>query len=314
MKKKLKIGLICKGKNYPHQKKWKKIISKFAEVKFICPNPPKNIFMKILYHIFFIKKVREKAKECDFILSLSFFPYGFWARYSGKKYIAVTFGSDILIQADKFLFKYIARNIIKNSSFVTYKSMVIYKKLIENLNCPFEKAIHVIPTPIVKKLKTIKIKNSIIFPRGKAEICNHETFEKAIKILKKKYPKCHVTHLKGIEYSHDEFLKILSKNQIFVSANRSDSLSSSLMEAMYYKLAPVCSYIQGNKELIINYHNGLLFATNEPKDLAEKLLFLLKNPKLIEKYGSNSKKIIKKIMKEHKPEKILEQKIKSVLN
>lgn len=313
MKNKMKIGLVCKGPDYIHQQKWAKILSKFSEVKFIYPkNPPKNIILKLFYYLFFIREVREEAKDCDFIFSLSFFPHGIFAAFSEKKFLVMAFGSDILIQSKKIIFHYLAKMILKRASLVAINSIVVRRE-ITKLDCPSEKIIKIIPTPLVKKINIKKISNSIIFARDDRKICNHHVFKKAIKIVKRKYPKIYVTHIKGRPYSYDEFADILSKHQIYVSANSSDSMSPTLLEAMFYGLVPVCSHIESYKEVIIDGYNGFLFITENHNDMAEKLLYLLNNPDLINKFGKRSKDIMNNIVMKIKPEKILEQKIKMEL-
>ena len=66
-------------------------------------------------------------------------------------------------------------------------------------------------------------------------------------------------------------------------------LTSSGFEASQYDIALVSSNIKGIREHIESDYNGLLFKSNSHKDLAQKLISLINNPKKIEFLAKNLK-------------------------
>ena len=46
---------------------------------------------------------------------------------------------------------------------------------------------------------------------------------------------------------------------------------------------------RGVRDFITDNENGILFEPENPKDLGDKILYLLKNPELMEKLGRNAR-------------------------
>lgn len=69
---------------------------------------------------------------------------------------------------------------------------------------------------------------------------------------------------------------------VFVQPSLSEALSNSLMEAMACGCAAVASRVGGNPELIGDGETGLLFEVANPRDLADRLLRLIDDPRLRE--------------------------------
>jgi glycosyltransferase involved in cell wall biosynthesis len=63
------------------------------------------------------------------------------------------------------------------------------------------------------------------------------------------------------------------------------------LEAMACSTPCIGSNIGGIPEWLTDKKNGLLFEPGNSSDLKEKIIFLLKNPKIAEKYGKNGRKI-----------------------
>jgi glycosyltransferase involved in cell wall biosynthesis len=85
---------------------------------------------------------------------------------------------------------------------------------------------------------------------------------------------------------------ILAISDIAVNTSDSEGLSNSIMEAMRASLPVVASDVAGNKELVKNNVNGLLFTAGDSQDLATKILALLKNHILATRFGQNGRKFI----------------------
>jgi glycosyltransferase involved in cell wall biosynthesis len=66
------------------------------------------------------------------------------------------------------------------------------------------------------------------------------------------------------------------------------------LEAMACGTPPVSTNVGGPPDYITNMKNGLLVNPGNPKELAENLIFLLKNEELRKKLGENARKIVEK--------------------
>lgn len=63
-------------------------------------------------------------------------------------------------------------------------------------------------------------------------------------------------------------------------------------EAMAFGKPIVVSNMGGNKELVKDYWNGVIFKAGDSDDLASKMIFLIKNKKSLKRYGFNGRKLI----------------------
>ena len=63
---------------------------------------------------------------------------------------------------------------------------------------------------------------------------------------------------------------------------------------MYLGKPIIASKVGGIPEIVIDGENGLLFESQNYNELAEKIIFLIKNPDLLEKMGENSKNLVRK--------------------
>lgn len=77
---------------------------------------------------------------------------------------------------------------------------------------------------------------------------------------------------------------------IYISPSHVDGSSVTLMEALASGLPCLVSNIAGNKEWIEDGVNGWLFRDGEVDDLAEKILFAIKNRKSFKKIGEAARK------------------------
>jgi glycosyltransferase involved in cell wall biosynthesis len=75
---------------------------------------------------------------------------------------------------------------------------------------------------------------------------------------------------------------------IFVSCSYSEAFSNSILEAMACGCCVVGSRVGGTPELISDGVRGLLFASNDVNDLADKLTRLIQQPELRQKFGARA--------------------------
>ncbi|MEO0202523.1 MAG: glycosyltransferase family 4 protein [candidate division WOR-3 bacterium] len=92
---------------------------------------------------------------------------------------------------------------------------------------------------------------------------------------------------------YDELPKYYVSCDIFVSpATQNESFGIVLLEAMASKIPVIASNIEGYKQVIQNEMNGILFENKNYKDLADKIIMLLKNKNLANRLVENAYKIV----------------------
>jgi len=84
--------------------------------------------------------------------------------------------------------------------------------------------------------------------------------------------------------------KLMQASDLYVNTSLSDGMPPSLLEAIACG-KPVISFdVGGVRDIIDNNTNGYLVPIKDYKMLASKIVYLLKNPDLMKKYGSKSEK------------------------
>lgn len=84
------------------------------------------------------------------------------------------------------------------------------------------------------------------------------------------------------------------KAGIFVLSSLYEGTPNALIEAMSYGLPCIVSDTQeGSMKLVKHLENGLIFASDNPEDLAEKIFYLINNPDLRKEIGFNARKTVK---------------------
>jgi glycosyltransferase involved in cell wall biosynthesis len=129
-------------------------------------------------------------------------------------------------------------------------------------------------------------------PIAKFIICGNGSQETYLKKMAKSFG-----ILNGIKFlewvPHDKLPKHLASSDIYVSTSLSDSTSTSLLEAMACELPAVVTDVGENKRWIKNGENGFIVPTRDPKLLAEKIIYLIKNENIRKKFGKINREIIK---------------------
>ncbi len=87
-----------------------------------------------------------------------------------------------------------------------------------------------------------------------------------------------------------EYLKI---SDLAVFPSLSEGFSLVLLEEMSMGLPVIASNISAFTEIIIDGHNGLIFESLNPNDLADKITFLIKQSKIRKKIGDNARNEVK---------------------
>jgi len=107
-------------------------------------------------------------------------------------------------------------------------------------------------------------------------------FEKLEELVKELNLEDNVNFL-GFIRSHGDVLKVIKKSHIFCLPSIVEGFGIVVIEAMACSTPYVCSRIPPLKEITDDGRGGLLFEKEDSRDLAQKLLLLLKNKELYDK-------------------------------
>ena len=94
--------------------------------------------------------------------------------------------------------------------------------------------------------------------------------------------------------SRQDVNQILGGSDFAVNTSDSEGLSNSILEAMRAGLPIVASNVPGNRDLLENGINGLLFEKGNPEDLAKNLLYLMNEANMARKMVENNLERINK--------------------
>jgi len=234
------------------------------------------------------------------------------AYYSGfKPYIVSCWGSDILIHPEKSKYlKNEIRKVLQNASFIHTCANHLTEKIINDFNVSESKIMEIqygLKREIILYLGNRKNNPNvnkvvkIICSRAAKSVYDNESIIIAAKILQskgvnveirmfadgplfKKYEKMITERelnnfLLSPSLKQKDLFKEYKKSDIYLSASISDGLSISLLEAFASKLYPIVSDIVANRNVIVHKNNGLLFQTNNPDSIVEKIIFFMNNRK-----------------------------------
>lgn len=252
---------------------------------------------------------------------------GHYNHLTGFNNIVFTpFGSDILIDPKGFK-KWLIKYALKRAEFITCDAQHMREALI-NLGADPKKIIFIcFGTDIHKfnpKLKSKKIKEElmlntsqiVISVRNLEPIYDIESLIKAVPIVLKEVPNTKFliagrgsqeTMLRDLAKSlgvsdsilfvgflpNDKLPEYLASADIYVSTSLSDSgLSSSTAEAMACGIPVVITDFGDNYKWVKNDVNGFLVPLKNPDALAEKIIYLLKNPEVCRVFGEKNRMII----------------------
>ncbi len=80
--------------------------------------------------------------------------------------------------------------------------------------------------------------------------------------------------------------ELLQLSDIFVLPSRTEGLSNALLEAMSSGLACVATSVGGNPEVVVDGQTGFIVPSDNPAQLASRILYLLENPEERAKMGA----------------------------
>ncbi|GAB6182649.1 glycosyltransferase family 4 protein [Thermodesulfovibrio hydrogeniphilus] len=311
-----KIVLVC-NKNSMLSQKAKEAGIKVYELDF----KKSKIIIKIIINILKLIKIikKEKIEIVATHSSTDSWAGGIAAKLSGCKLVRFRhnlypIGKDPLT---RFIYKIPDRFIVLTE---------FIKNEIEKINNKSDK-IAIIPSGIdIEKFNPKKLKKNIRekfgIPNDALIIGNTSTFTqvkgqeyllKAFNKIYKVYP-CYLVfagaigepykqkYLAYVEESlrdrvlflghRDDIPEVLSLYDVFVYPSYLEGQGQALIEAMAMKKAVALSEIDTFKEFIIDGVNGVFFKPRDPDDIAEKVIYLLKDKEKRQRLGEEARKTV----------------------
>jgi glycosyltransferase involved in cell wall biosynthesis len=124
---------------------------------------------------------------------------------------------------------------------------------------------------------------------------------------------------KSVEFvgliSQENLPKYLQESSVYVSTSLSDAgIASSTAEAMACGLPCIITDFGDNKDWIKNNESGFLMPSKDYKFLAEKIIYLLKNPEERVKLAKNARKVIEEKNNYYKEMEKMEKLYKMFIN
>ena len=92
--------------------------------------------------------------------------------------------------------------------------------------------------------------------------------------------------------SYLDMPKVYSSATVFVLPSPHENCSISILEAMSCRKAVIAANVGGNSEIIQPDYNGMLFASQNSKELAEMIIQLIEDSSLQEKLGVQARKTV----------------------
>lgn len=93
-------------------------------------------------------------------------------------------------------------------------------------------------------------------------------------------------------HEREQIKKVLSELDVFVLTSTSEGLPNSPLEAMAMNVPCILTAVGGCPEIVVDGYNGYLVQPKDYEAIAGKLLFLSRNPGLLEQMGKNARKTV----------------------
>ena len=139
---------------------------------------------------------------------------------------------------------------------------------------------------ILRAIKIIKEKynyNDILFEFiGEGDLSSLEDYIK-------KYNLSDLVHFRGIQ-SREEVIRSINESYISILTSIKEGKPRALIEALLLGKPCIGTNVVGTNEVILNGKNGYLIELNDSSSLAEKIIYLIKNPNIYNQYSKYAKK------------------------
>lgn len=148
----------------------------------------------------------------------------------------------------------------------------------------------------VLRPQKVKKKNQVVFIGDMNNpIDNFELAEAALALIPKKLrPKLIAVQWKKANnerLTDTELAELYSSSITTLCLNKLETFGLVPLESMACGIAPIATRVSGHRESVLDGKTGLLVEFN-PEDVAEKLLYLIKNPEMRAHMGMNARKYV----------------------
>ena len=289
-------------------------------------------FSKLAYpfRIFAVKKA-VKEIDPDILHAHYVSHYGVYGALSGfKPFVVTVWGSDVFIDPKKSMAKkYFVKYALKKADLITTNSVSSIKAIVD-FGVDEEKVkliVHGVDLKLFHPVENSEeFKKELCIPqnyqvvistRNLKPVYDIGTLIKAIPYVIDKCPNtyflivgdgilrrqleelaCKLGVAKNVRFvgsvSNRDMPKFLESSDVFVSTSLSDTRSVSLLEAMACALPAVVTDLDGNRECVKDGVNGFLFPRGNFRELAEKIVYLLREKDIKRKFGVVNRKIVEK--------------------
>ena len=155
---------------------------------------------------------------------------------------------------------------------------------------------------LLKAIKNIKDREIDVILIGSGENPDKEKIEQIIK-------KYNLKNIHLIEFI-DNAASYLKAFDVFILASLKEGLPYTILEAMTAEIPVIATNVGGIPEMIANQENGLLIQPKNSHELAEKINYLINNPKIAKKITQKARQ---KVEKEFTLERMIQETKKTYL-
>ncbi|VVB89281.1 Trehalose synthase [uncultured archaeon] len=279
------------------------------------------LFLSELYYA--IRIINEEKID---IVHSHWIPNGlvgaFCKKILNKPLIVSVHGSDLIFLNNGFL-KYLGLFILKNCDLCSVNSTatrdsVISKKIVKKLKIiPMGVDLNLFNPDTVSKINKTPITDDLVIltvgrlseekgikflieampailkdiPAVKLMIVGDGPERKNLEQIVKRYDLTNVIFVGTV--LNEDMNKFYKKADVFVLPSLREGLGVVLLEAMACGIPVIGSNIGGITDIIRNKENGLLVEPENPKDIADKIIMLLSEEKLKQKFSKNGLETVK---------------------
>lgn len=148
----------------------------------------------------------------------------------------------------------------------------------------------------VLKPKNVELKNQVLFVGGKDNpIDGYELAQAALALIPEKIrPKLTTVEWKKANnerLTDSELAELYSSSITTLCMSRLETFGLVPLESMSCGVAPIATRVSGHRETVLDKRTGLLVEFR-PEDIAEKILFLIKNPSERKKMGKHAREYV----------------------
>lgn len=285
---------------------------------------PLNMVLMLLQAKKLTQRISPEVLHSHYIIN-----YGMLGALLGfHPFVITAWGSDVLIAPKKSkIYKWMVKYVLKMADLITCDAEHIKGPLIklgaepQKINLIYfginiqkfrpkekersiQKELNIFGSPTVISLRNLKPLydvSSLItsipmvlkkVPEAKFVIAGKGSQEEELKRLAKSLGVLNSVRLVG-QILNEELPKYLTSSDVYVSTSLSDAgLSASTAEAMACGLPVIITDFGDNKKWVEDGINGFIVPLKNPKELAEKIVYLLQNKEIGVEFGRIGRKII----------------------